>query len=100
MENKNLLNRRIKSLLVNNLGGAVVLKVAATNLYKWVVNNGYWGKILFVNFTHDEINSEFPEELKDTYPQVVSDIMQQAAAQFYHKLPIPAEPAVGEYWIH
>lgn len=81
-------------------GGAIVLKEAATALYKWVVDNGYWGKILFVNFTHDEINSEFPEELKDIYPQVVAGIMKDAAAKYYHKLSIPAVPEVGAFWIH
>ena len=81
-------------------GGAVVLKEAATALYKWVIDNGYWGKILFVNFTHDEINSEFPEELKDIYPNIVAKTMQDAAAKYYHKLPIPAEPAVETYWVH
>ena len=82
------------------MGGAVVLKEAATALYHWVIDNGYWGKILFVNFTHDEINSEFPEELKDIYPNVVAQIMQDAAAKYYHKLPIPAVPEVGDHWIH
>ena len=81
-------------------GGAVVLKEAATALYRWIVDNGYWGKILFVNFTHDEINSEFPEELKDIYPQLVAKIMQEAAAKYYHKLPIPAEPEVELFWKH
>jgi len=81
-------------------GGAVVLKEAATTLFNWIVDNGYFGKILLVNFTHDEINSEFPEELKDTYPKLVADIMEQTAAKYYHKLPIPAEASVGKYWIH
>jgi len=81
-------------------GGAVCLKEAAIALYKWVVDNGYWGKILFVNFTHDEINTEFPEELKDTYPKVVAKIMEQACAKYYHKLPIPAEPEVELFWKH
>lgn len=47
-----------------------------------------------------EINTEFPKELKDTYPKIVENIMLKAAAKYYHKLPIPAEAAVGEYWIH
>lgn len=81
-------------------GGAIVLKTAVIDLYNWIVNNGYWGKILFVNFTHDEINSEFPKELENTYPKIVEDIMLKAAAKYYHKLPIPAESAVGKWWIH
>jgi DNA polymerase I-like protein with 3'-5' exonuclease and polymerase domains len=81
-------------------GGAIVLKTAIVNLFNWVIDNNYFNKILFCNFTHDEINTEFPKELKDTYPNIVSKIMQDAAAKFYHKLPIPAEASVGDHWIH
>lgn len=81
-------------------GGAVVLKVAMIELYKWVIDNNYWGKILFVNLTHDESNTEFPVELKDIYPNVVARIMEEAAAKFYHKLPIPAVPEVDCCWRH
>ena len=81
-------------------GGAILLKYAVTKLFNWVVDNGYFNKILFVNFTHDEINSEFPKELKDTYPQVVAAFMKEAGAKFYHKLEIPAEESVGDHWIH
>lgn len=81
-------------------GGAIVLKEAMIKLYNWVVDNGYFGKILFCNFTHDECNTEFPEELKDTYPKLVAQFMEEAAAKYYHKLPIPAVPEVGKYWIH
>lgn len=94
------MNKRIKSLLDNKLGGAVVLKCACTELFNWIVDNGYFGKILIVNLTHDEINSEFPEELKDTYPKMVEQIMERNAAKFYHKLPFPAEASVGLHWIH
>lgn len=81
-------------------GGAIVLKEAMITLYKLIIDNGYWGKILFCNFTHDECNTEFPEELKDTYPQIVAKIMQEAAAKYYHKLPIPAVAEVDNCWIH
>ena len=81
-------------------GGAVVLKEACIKLYNWIIDNGYWGKILFCNFTHDEINTEFPIELKDTYPKIVSQIMQDAAAKYFHKLPIPAVPEIDNCWRH
>lgn len=81
-------------------GGAVALKDFCISWFNWVVDNGYFGKILLVNLTHDECNSEFPEELKDTYPKMVADMMEAACAKYYHKLPIPAEPAVGTHWIH
>jgi DNA polymerase I-like protein with 3'-5' exonuclease and polymerase domains len=81
-------------------GGAVVLKGAMIRLFNWVIDNGYFGKILFCNFTHDECNTEFPEELKDTYPKLVAQFMEEEAAKYYHKLPIPAISEVGDHWIH
>ena len=42
------------------------MKLAITEFFNWIVDNGYFGKILLVNLTHDEINTEFPEELKET----------------------------------
>lgn len=81
-------------------GGAIVIKEALINLFNWIIDNNYFNKILLVNVTHDEINTEFPEELKDTYPKLVQEIMQQAAARYYFKLPIPAEASVGDHWIH
>ena len=81
-------------------GGAIVLKDAAITLFNWIVDNGYFGKVLLVNLTHDEINSEFPLEIKDFYPNFVAKTMEEAAAKYFHKLPIPAEAEVGDHWIH
>lgn len=82
------------------MGGAIVLKSAVTTLFNWIVDHGYFGKILICNLTHDEINTEFPAELKDTYPKLVEKIMLDAGAKFYKKLPLPAVAEVGDHWIH
>lgn len=81
-------------------GGAVVIKDAAIQLFNWIVDNNYFNKILIVNITHDEINSECPKELENTYPKMVADIMEKAAAKYYTKLAFPAEASVGTHWIH
>ena len=81
-------------------GGAVCLKEACTTLFNWIVDNNYFGVIKLVNFTHDEINSECPKELKDTYPKLVETIMKDTCAKYFKKLPIPAESSVGQCWIH
>ena len=80
-------------------GGAIVTKKASTELFNWIVDNGYFNIIKIVNITHDEINSEFPKDLKE-YPEIVQNIMKDAAALFFHKLPIPAVAAVKTYWEH
>lgn len=81
------------------MGGAIVLKEASIRLFNWIIDNGYFNKILLVNLTHDEINSEFPKEVKE-WPYIVAKTMEEAAAKYYYKLPIPAEASVGNHWIH
>lgn len=81
-------------------GGAICLKDACITLFNWIVDNGYFNKIKLVNLTHDEINSECPKELQDTYPQLVADIMQKTCAKYYTKLSIPAEASVNTHWVH
>lgn len=80
-------------------GGAIVLKEASIRLFNWILDNGYFGRILLVNLTHDEINSEFPKECSE-WPNIVSKTMEEAAAKYYNKLPIPAEAEVSTCWVH
>ena len=48
--NKNVLNYPIQG------GSAIVLKQAASDFFKWVVDKGYFGKVLFCVFVHDRRN--------------------------------------------
>lgn len=80
--------------------GAIIIKEAAYRLFDWILKNNYFNRVKIVNITHDEINVEFPEELKDTFPEFLSKLMEESAAAFYTVLPYPAEPAVGDHWIH
>lgn len=81
-------------------GSAIVLKQAATDLFRWIVDNGHFGVIKFCVMAHDEIDCECPETMKDTFPKVMENIMEKAAAKYYKKLPIPAECSCGSFWIH
>ena len=80
-------------------GGAIVLKEASIRLFNWIIDNDYFNKILLVNLTHDEINSEFPKEVSE-WPSIVAKTMKDAAAKYYYKLPIPAEAEVSDCWVH
>lgn len=92
--NKNVLNYPIQG------GSAVVLKQAAADLFEWVVKNGYFNIIKFCVFVHDEIDCECPESMKDLVANKVSEIMKNASAKFYHKLPIPADSSIEKFWVH
>ena len=74
-------------------------KKAVTDIFNWVVDNGYFGIILLCVLVHDETNWEYPKEIT-VFPKIVSDYMQKAAAYFCKKIDIPAEPSVGDHWIH
>lgn len=80
--------------------GVDILKTAATETFNWIVDNGYFGKVLLCALVHDEQLLEFPEELKDTFPKLLEKIMLKAAAKFCKSVPIPAEAEVSTHWIH
>ena len=78
---------------------AVMTKEATTNIFHWIVNNGYFGKILCCALVHDETNWEYPEEVKE-FPNIVKSMMENSAAKYCKSIEIPAESSVGSHWIH
>lgn len=91
---KNVLNYPIQG------GSAVVLKRAAGDFFRWIVKNNLFGTVLICAMIHDEMCCECPQEYTELVNNRLPQIMQNAAAQYYHKLPIPADCAVGDHWIH
>lgn len=100
MKKKNSLNLRIKSLRVNIMSGIVILKLAMNKFFRWIVSQGYFGKVELSALVHDESNIIFPKELKDIVPPMQSKCMEEAAALVCEKLPIPAKPDIDLYWKH
>lgn len=80
--------------------GACIIKLAAILYFDWICKNNYFGKVLLCDLVHDEIVSEFPKELSSVIEVKLPELMEKASAALCKKLPIPAEGAVGTYWIH
>lgn len=80
--------------------GIVILKIAMNNFFRWIVKEGYFGKVELAALVHDESNIIFPEELKDIVPPMQQKCMEEAAALVCKKLPIPAPYDVAPYWKH
>lgn len=78
---------------------SIMTKEAVTNIFNWIVDNGYFGKIKCCALVHDETNWEFPKEVSE-FPKIVSTLMEESAAKYCKSLPIPAEASVGDCWIH
>lgn len=79
--------------------GAIILKDSQIDVFNWIVDNGYFGKILLCNLTHDEANWEFPEEITE-FPKLLETCMEASAAKYCKSLPIPAVPEVSDHWVH
>lgn len=78
---------------------SIMTKEAVTNIFNWIVDKGYFGKILCCALVHDETCWEYPKEVKD-FPNIVKTKMEESAAKYCKSIPIPAEVSVGDYWIH
>lgn len=78
---------------------AIMTKEATTNIFNWIVDNGYFGKILCCALVHDETLWEYPKSIEE-FSQIVKTKMEESAAKYCKSLPIPAEASVGEFWIH
>ena len=79
--------------------GAIILKDSQIDVFNWVVDNNYFGKILLCNLTHDEANWEFPKEISE-FPEILKSFMENSASKYCKSLPIPAVPEIGDYWKH
>lgn len=80
--------------------GIIILKYAMAMFFKWIVDNGYFDKVLICDLVHDEAVIEYPEELKDVVVPKLKLAMEKSASVFCKSLPIPAEPETGDHWIH
>lgn len=80
--------------------GIVILKLAMTDFFNWIVDNGYFGKIELAALVHDEANIIYPKELHDIAPKKLQECMESAAALVCTKLPIPASPEISDHWVH
>lgn len=47
-----------------------------------------------------ECNTIYPKKLHNLVPSTLQRCMEESASKICTKLPIPAEAAVGDHWIH
>ena len=78
---------------------ACMTKEATINIFNWIVDNGYFGKIRCCAIVHDETNWEFPKEVSE-FPQIVKSKMEESAAKYCKSIEIPAEASVADHWVH
>lgn len=82
------------------LTGIIILKFAMIKFFQWIISSDLFNKVLICDLVHDEAVVEFPKELEDIVPSKLKECMEYSSSIFCKKLPIPAEPATGDHWIH
>ena len=78
---------------------SIMTKHAVIDIFNWIIDNNYFGKILCCALVHDETNWEYPQEVEE-FPNIVKSYMENSASIYCKSLPIPAEVSVGKHWIH
>ena len=66
--------------------GAIILKQAMTDLFNWIVDNGYFNIVHICVAVHDEINCDYPETLEE-FPDILTSTMEHAASMYCKSLP-------------
>ena len=78
--------------------GSIILKDAMTAFFNYIVDNGLFDKVKIVALVHDEANIEYPKELN--MDKILKECMENSASKYCKSLPIPAEAAVSNHWVH
>lgn len=77
---------------------AEITKISCVYIFKWILENGLFGVVKFVNTVHDENILECPVGMQDEVAAMVRDAMCRAADIFCKRVPLTAEPDVCAYW--
>ena len=86
--------------------GSAIFKIAAVNLFNWVVNNGLFGIVKFCIPAHDEFNIEAPEDIAEQVADKLHECMVRAGKFICKIVPLEAEVSrlkngtLPTYWIH
>tara|TARA_Y100000816_G_scaffold263922_1_gene222707 strand:+ start:485 stop:2470 length:1986 start_codon:yes stop_codon:yes gene_type:complete len=73
-------------------------KYAGIKLFKWIMDNNYFGVVKIVNLVHDEIVVECPEEIVDDVKPKVKQFMEEGANKFMRRIPMIADPEISNHW--
>lgn len=86
--------------------GSAVFKIAAVNLFNWVVKNNLFGIVKFCIPAHDEFNIEAPKEIAEEVAAKLHECMVNAGKFICRIVPLEAEVSrlkdgtLPTYWIH
>lgn len=75
-------------------------KLAGCIFFSEILKRGWFDIVKMVNFVHDEFVIECPENLVNEVTEALTSAMKKAGSVFCKLIPLDADAAVGDYWIH
>lgn len=79
---------------------ADISKLAGCFFFKEILKRNWFNIVKIVNFVHDEFVVEAPEELVEEVTNTLIDCMKRAGSVFCKTIPLDADAAIGDFWIH
>tara|TARA_R110002153_G_scaffold32343_2_gene97885 strand:- start:4889 stop:6874 length:1986 start_codon:yes stop_codon:yes gene_type:complete len=73
-------------------------KYAGIKLFKWIMDNNYFGIVKIINLVHDEIVVECPESIVLEVEPRVKQFMEEGANKFMRRIPMIADPEISNHW--
>lgn len=78
--------------------GSHMIKRAMVEVYREILNNGHYGKVLIWNFPYDEMCLMAPTELAEHYRVVLENAMRSNGDRYLKNLKIKADASIGASW--
>ena len=75
-------------------------KLAGIMFFNQLIQRNLLFKVKVVNMVHDEFNIEAPIEIAEEMSNLLVKCMEAAGKQFCKLIPLTAEAAIGDHWIH
>lgn len=78
--------------------GSMMIKLAGSILFDWIVDNNLQWKVLMCNSVHDELVVEAKEEYAEIAKVQVEKAMLEGGNHYLNNLTIKADASIGDSW--
>lgn len=80
--------------------GAICFKRFSIMFFQWLCKNNLLFTVKYCIPVHDEANIEAPAEIAQTVADALVSCMKDAGRMFCKTVPLDADVAIGDHWIH
>lgn len=79
---------------------ASIAKIAGIKFFKWIKDNNFLNIVKIVSFIHDQYLVECPKELEKETKTALIQVMEDAGAMYFKRVPLRASAEIDVCWSH